>query len=548
MKSLVSSLLALWAILSPAGIAEPLHGTVRAVEDPVSGLILPSTVQAPATSSASGAAHAAVAPSGAPSVEESVTGIPTPLPEVSERSATAAAPAANAAPSAACLHTHAVAYAGLAQQPILRIKVTAPAGGTVTALELNSASTGNVADMADVQIYYSGSTPYFSLRSEGNAQAKATMNKLAKGAKKMSFSGSQAVAAGDNYFWVTCSVPARARGPKLDAACTSITLNGESIVPAAAADDEGCVRIFPYKYRIVPYFRETNLLHWAPDLLTTEHFKKMTDIIYCNVSVNSRGEVTESANSLGEGLEKLKLLRGNNDVNIMTCLMHCADTMPTIVRDETLRNTCAKNLADYIKNNGYDGIDLDWEYPTSSDLWKNYVLFVSKLREELGGKGIISAAVTPRYNGPTVVFCELLDFLNTMSYDAGGMHSTMAQLTDDVVYARDTLHLPACKVVGGLPFYTNETAGDRDWGQQYGYRDVIKWFPDIAPNVNLITAPSTGRQHYFNGISLIKSKCMYIVENHFGGVMIWAYDTDVMMSHPKSLAKAMYTIIKRTKR
>lgn len=548
MKRFVPALTALWAVLIPIAVAEP-GSSVRAVEDPVSGLILPCSEPSPQGARTSSVAASTVAAAASESsTSEAVTGIPTPAPKAGSPSndASAAAPLAVAAPSASNLHTHAVAYAGLAQQPILRIKVTAPAAGAVTALEVNSATTSNVADMTDVQIYYSGNKPYFSLHASGD-EAVATMNKLPKGAKKMSFSGSQSVSAGDNYFWVTCSVAARARGPRLDAACTSITLNGEKISPAPAAGSEGCVKIFPYKYRIVPYYRESNLMGWAPNHLTADHFKKMTDIIYCNITVTKEGEVQQVGNQLQEGLEKLKRLRGNNDVNIMTCLMHCAGTMPTIVDNETLRNKCAKNIADYIKNNGYDGIDLDWEYPTSQTMWDGYVLFVAKLREELGGKGIISAAVTPRYNGPTVLFCDMLDFLNTMSYDEGGLHSTMDLITRDVTYARDTLKLPACKIVGGLPFYTNETT-NRDWNQQYGYRDVIKWYPDIAPNVNLIIAPSTKKQHYFNGISLIKSKCMYIIQNHFGGVMIWAYDTDVMMSHPKSLAKAMYSIIKRAKR
>ena len=30
-----------------------------------------------------------------------------------------------------------------------------------------------------------------------------------------------------------------------------------------------------------------------------------------------------------------------------------------------------------------------------------------------------------------------------------------------------------------------------------------------------------------------------------GGVMIWCYDGDLLLTHAKSLAKAMYTIIKQ---
>ncbi len=449
---------------------------------------------------------------------------------------------------ATCTHTHAVVYAGLDKQPVLRIKIKAAQAGTITSFSLSSATTTTVADMTDVQLYSSGSTPYFSLHASGAQQAKPIMNSLAKGAKVMTFTGSQAVQAGDNYFWVTCSVAPRARGNnKIDAACVSVVLDGKTIVPASSATEEGVAQVYPYKYRIVPYFRAGNLLDWYKDLLTPDHFKKMTDIIYCYVSVNASGEVVEGDSRLSAGLEKLKKLRGTNKVNILLCLMHCANTMPDIVASQSLRNTFAKNLADYVKTHGYDGVDLDWEYPTTSAMWNNYVLFVAKLREELGGKGSISAAVTPQYNGPSAVFCDLLDFLNTMSYDQPGNHSTMNHLTADVAYCKNTLKMPACKIVGGLPFYSNETT-NRNWDAQMGFAGIMNMCPTLEPNVNLFVNSNTNKQHYFNGATLLQAKCRYIIAQKFGGVMIWAYDTDLPMTNPKSAARAIYTVIKQTKR
>lgn len=457
--------------------------------------------------------------------------------------------------AAACMHTHAVAYAGLAKQPVLRIKVTAAKDGNVTSFSLNSGKTTLVSDMTNVQLYYSGSTPYFSINASGGAQAKPAMNKLAKAAKTMTFTGSQALQAGDNYFWVTCTVSSRARGNnKIDAACDSVVLDGSTIVPSAAGADEGCMEVYPYKFRIAPYYRTVNLMNWNPNHLTAEHFKMMTDIIYCQVRVNAAAEVIEDnapgggPSTMAAGLAKLKQLRGSNKVGIILCLMPNRDIMRNIVASDALRITFAKNLADYVKNNGYDGVDLDWEYPTDSTQWSNYIKFVSSLREELGGKGTISAAVTPQYNGPNAVFCDLLDFINTMSYDRGGNHSTMASLTEDVTYCKNTLKMPACKIVGGLPFYSNETASNRNWDAQMGYANIINLFPTIGANVNTFIHPKTGRQHYFNGTALLQSKCRYIVAQKFGGVMIWAYDTDLPITHPKSAAKAMYMVIKQSRR
>lgn len=568
MKSLITTLFACAACLT-ASAASPLDSTavLRFLETAGQGGAYtagassrseagePSGIPAAATASSGSkdsfpsgnpAASGDSSSVGDASTSEEQTGIPSPVPATvpavaSTRNATAASQPVT------FVHTHSVAYAGLDKQPVVRIKVTADAVGTVTKMTLNSAATSSVSDMTNLQLYYSGSTPYFSLHESGTAQARPVMSTLAKGAKLMSFTGSQAIAAGDNYFWLTCTVSARARGSnKIDAACESVEINGNTVECAPLAREEGCMKVFPYKYRIIPYFRNSFLMEWNKDLLTAEHFKKMTDIIHCYVNVTAEGEIRESEMTLKEGLAKLKTLRGKNNVNILLCFMHCADNMPTIVANETLRNTCAKNLADYIKANGYDGVDLDWEYPGTPTLWNQYVQFIGKLREELGGMGTISAAVS-QWNINSRVFADQLDFINMMSYDDEGNHSTMAKLTGDVTYARDTLQMPACKVIGGLPFYSNEVVS-RNWDAQEGYSYVVNNFPNIAPNVNTFIHKRTGKQHYFNGISLIKSKCQYIVGNNFGGVMIWCYDGDVPITHPKALSRAMYTIIRQMKR
>ena len=53
--------------------------------------------------------------------------------------------------------------------------------------------------------------------------------------------------------------------------------------------------------------------------------------------------------------------------------------------------------------------------------------------------------------------------------------------------------------------------------------------------------------HSFNGQTLIAEKCRWMKQEKFGGVMIWAYDTDVKLNHRASLGRAMYKVIKQSK-
>lgn len=45
-----------------------------------------------------------------------------------------------------------------------------------------------------------------------------------------------------------------------------------------------------------------------------------------------------------------------------------------------------------------------------------------------------------------------------------------------------------------------------------------------------------------------QGKCIWLRKNRFGGVMIWAYDTDIKLSHRASLARAVYSVLKQKKR
>lgn len=161
----------------------------------------------------------------------------------------------------------------------------------------------------------------------------------------------------------------------------------------------------------------------------------------------------------------------------------------------------------------------------------------------MGANGMsLSSAINPYYLAPTSEMMDLLDFVNVMSYDRGGQHSTYPDMVTDVNTMRNK-NVPDCKIVMGLPFYTNETRSNRNWDAQKGYSTVIQLYPNIAPGTDTCTID--GQEHYFNGITTIKKKCQYVKTQKLGGVMIWCYDGDLLLTHAKSLAKAMFGVIKQ---
>lgn len=62
----------------------------------------------------------------------------------------------------------------------------------------------------------------------------------------------------------------------------------------------------------------------------------------------------------------------------------------------------------------------------------------------------LSSAINPYYLAPTSEMMDLLDFVNVMSYDRGGQHSTYPDMVTDVNTMRNK-NVPDCKIVMGLP-------------------------------------------------------------------------------------------------
>ncbi|MEG2584735.1 MAG: glycosyl hydrolase family 18 protein [Akkermansia sp.] len=467
---------------------------------------------------------------------------------------------ADSSPVAQCDQLHSIVYAGGTTQPILRIKVKANASGqAVKAMTISMKGTTNLTDVKKLEIYYSGSTPYFCTHTlvASRLAIKTSLSAPVKVTPNMQFIGKatgqgQILGPGDNYFWVVCDASDRARGSnKIDASCTEIqTLSDGKITPSNASPVNS-PKIYPYRYRICPYYRSDFHMQWNPGQLTAQHFGLITDFIYFSVSVDTNGNVTGTDNqNLINGITKLKALRGNKLVNLIIGVTPNADTMSGVAADPTKRKKFATQLVDFVKKNDLQGIDIDWEYPKNDTDWYNFALTLSDIREAMAASGTsgvsLSIATAMYYKQASTEVLEQLDFINNMSYDARGEHSTMDLMQNDINTCKN-LGVPDYKIVAGLPFYSCEI-DQRNWDEQKSYAQIITWFPKINPTQNTFIAPTTKKRHYFNSVDLIGKKAKYVKDNKIGGVMIWSYDHDISLNNPLSLARALSRVLSPQKR
>ncbi|MEI7641204.1 MAG: glycoside hydrolase family 18 protein [bacterium] len=153
-----------------------------------------------------------------------------------------------------------------------------------------------------------------------------------------------------------------------------------------------------------------------------------------------------------------------------------------VAASPVLRKTFTKNLVKFIKENGYDGADFDWEFPNTEADKYNFPLLIKETREAFtaetgtGTPWLITAAV-----GGTnwsqqwleyPMFIQYMDYVNLMAYDMHGAwndhagHNAALKKGDDsctevndetyIDYMTQTKKIPAEKLVLGVPFYGHE--------------------------------------------------------------------------------------------
>lgn len=223
---------------------------------------------------------------------------------------------------------------------------------------------------------------------------------------------------------------------------------------------------------------------------------------------------------------------------------------------ETNRKAFAADCARVMKEYGLDGIDIDWEYPTSSAAGissspadkGNFTLLMKDLREALGADALLTLATV--CSAEYIDFPDILpyiDFVNVMSYDMGWAPRHNAALyrrdaegnespipggttADEAVKAHLKAGVPADMLVMGMPLYGR---GNREtYGDFVNYCELagpIEGHTEIWDDIAKVPyyADAEGVLHLgFENVRSITEKCRYINENGLLGGMYWEYAGD----------------------
>lgn len=360
-------------------------------------------------------------------------------------------------------------------------------------------------------------------------------------------------------------------------------------------------------YRIIGYYAS-----WA--IYGKEYFvtdiaaNQLTHINYAFANISEEGEILlgdewadtqfpypgdSDDESLRGNFKQLGLLKQINP-NLQTLISvggwSWSDRFSDVALTEESRAKFAKSCIAFIKQYGFDGVDLDWEYPSGGgepgnierpEDPDNFVLLLAELRKQLDAQGeqdgrpylLTIAAPAGKWQYERMNLDKIhpyLDWINIMTYDYAGGWSEVTAFnaplygevsTDSAIQAYLAAGIPAEKVVMGVPFYgrgwTGVATANNGLGQAYSglpngegsfdystlaadYVGKYQRFWDETAQVPWLYDPESGTMISYDDPESLTKKAEYIKQHNLGGVMFWETSQD---DANNSLLNTLYTTL-----
>lgn len=227
--------------------------------------------------------------------------------------------------------------------------------------------------------------------------------------------------------------------------------------------------------------------------------------------------------------------------------------------DENYREKFSKDCQRVVKEFNLDGIDIDWEYPTSSaakissspDDTENFTLLMQDIRKAIGKKKLLTLASAA--NGKYIDFVAInpvVDFVNIMTYDSGNPpfhHAALfrSELTggtscDEAVALHVAAGMPINKLVLGMPFYgrgnNKEVPGFTHYKDLMKIEGLTSKWDDVAKAPYLVNSDGSFVCSFETPES-IALKSDFIKDKGLMGAMYWEYAGD---TEDGALRKAVF--------
>lgn len=284
-----------------------------------------------------------------------------------------------------------------------------------------------------------------------------------------------------------------------------------------------------FGFKVVGYFPSYRDPATVPDVKF-----RMTNVVnYAFFTVNAAGALVLNNPTVFQAV--ITKSKSNNAKIFMSISGNQAD-FKKMAATPSGRNSFIKQIMNNIRQYQLNGVDMDWEFPRTTD--STDITFTALMKElsdscHLGAKYYVTAAITAgKYAGAIrdAIRTELfnyLDWFNVMAYDDFNTtvpyrhHSDLVLAQTSVNYWVTTRGMPKSKFVLGIPAY-GRPSGISQTNTVLSYAQILSQGgnPQLDSARVVASGFPTPYTIYYNGQATTKKKAM-LAKQSGNGIMMW---------------------------
>jgi spore germination protein YaaH len=287
-----------------------------------------------------------------------------------------------------------------------------------------------------------------------------------------------------------------------------------------------------FGYYVVGYFPSYRNVADVPDIKF-----RMTNVVnYAFFTVNTSGTMdVVNPSVLSAVITKARANNAKVFVSINDGSGDGKTNFKSMASSQTGRTNFIADVMNKVRQYGFDGVDVDWEFPTTSDGTDvTFTALMKELSDSLhrDARYYLTAAITAgKYAGSirdairNEVFAYT-DWFNIMAYDDFSTtvpykhHSDFALATVCLNYWLTTRGMPASKVVLGLPAY-GRPSGITQSNTILTYKTILSQGGNPLLDSAIVSSGGFANYTiYYNGQYTVKRKAI-LAKQIANGVMMW---------------------------
>ena len=297
-------------------------------------------------------------------------------------------------------------------------------------------------------------------------------------------------------------------------------------------------------------------MYFSDNSASDNTYENLDIVIFAHANVNASGAIS-NIGTVGSYLPTRVTKAHNNGTYAilslgMTSSAQLTD-MSTVAASSELRATLIGNIISAINTYDLDGVDIDWEFPTSAEKG-NFTLFMQELRQAVKANNpnhLVMAATGidtyTRYDFENSA--QYIDYISIMTYDMQSGTTATHQsalnyksgscykaISNAYTYYVTNSGINPKKLIIGIPFYGRKFTNTAGLGQSATSAGALTYSEIVSSYLNNVSYEqywdsncqvpylySSSEQVFitYDNPASIAIKTKYAADNGFAGMMYW---------------------------